>query len=36
MPKKIIGVDLGVSEVKFAVLSDSSIEKTVHIQTPEN
>ncbi len=36
MPKKIIGVDLGVSEVKFAVLSDSYIEKTVRVQTPEN
>jgi len=36
MPKKIIGVDLGVSEVKFAVLSDSHIEKTVRVQTPEN
>jgi len=36
MPKKIIGVDLGVSEVKFAVLSDSYIEKIVRVQTPEN
>ncbi len=36
MPKKTIGVDLGVSEVKFAALSGSTIEKTVHIQTPEN
>ncbi len=35
MPKKIIGVDLGVSEVKFAVLSDSSIDKIVRVQTPE-
>jgi len=36
MPKKIIGVDLGVSEVKFAVLNDSYIEKAVSVQTPEN
>jgi len=36
MPKKIIGVDLGVSEVKFAVFSGSTIEKTAHVQTPEN
>ncbi len=36
MPKKFIGVDLGVSEVKFAVFNGSAIEKTVHVQTPEN
>ncbi len=36
MPKKVIGVDMGVSEVKFAVLNDSFIEKTVRVQTPEN
>jgi len=36
MFKRIIGVDLGVSEVKFAVVSDSFIEKTVRVQTPEN
>ncbi len=36
MPKKMIGVDLGVSEVKFAVLSGDSLVKTVHVQTPEN
>jgi len=36
MPRKTIGVDLGVSEVKFAVLGGSTIEKTVHVQTPEN
>jgi len=36
MPKKVIGVDLGVSEVKFAVLDNSSIEKTVRVQTPDN
>jgi len=32
----MIGVDLGVSEVKFAVLSGGTVEKTVHVQTPEN
>jgi len=36
MSKKVIGVDLGASEVKFAVLNGSTIEKTVHVQTPEN
>jgi len=36
MAKKIIGVDLGVSEVKFAVLNGSTVEKTAHVQTPEN
>jgi len=36
MSKKIIGVDLGVSEVKFAVLNGASVERTVHVQTPEN
>jgi len=36
MSKKIIGVDLGASEVKFAVLDGSTVEKTVHVQTPEN
>ncbi len=36
MSKKIIGVDLGVSEVKFAVVNGNVIEKTVHVQTPEN
>jgi len=36
MSKKVIGVDLGVSEVKFAVLDGSTIEKTVHVQTTEN
>lgn len=36
MAKKIIGVDLGASEVKFAVLNGSSIEKTARVQAPEN
>ncbi len=36
MSKRIIGVDLGVSEVKFAVLNDFHIERTVRVQTPEN
>ncbi len=36
MPNKYIGVDLGASEVKFAAVSGSTIEKTVHVQTPEN
>jgi len=36
MPKSFIGVDLGVSEIKFAAVSGSSIKKTVHVQTPEN
>jgi len=36
MPGKIIGVDLGVSEIKFAVLNGSALEKTVRVQTPEN
>ncbi len=36
MSKKIIGVDLGVSEVKFAVLNNFYIERTVRVQTPEN
>jgi len=31
----MIGVDLGVSEVKFAVVSGGSVEKTVRVQTPE-
>jgi len=35
MPKKTIGVDLGVSEVKFAVVSGGAVEKTAHVQTPE-
>lgn len=36
MAKKIIGVDLGVSEVKFAVLKGAFIKKAVRVQTPEN
>jgi len=31
----MIGVDLGVSEVKFAVVRGNVIEKTAHVQTPE-
>jgi len=36
MAKKMIGVDLGVSEVKFALLNGDTVEKTAHVQTPEN
>lgn len=36
MPNKTIGVDLGGSDVKFAIIDDFQIEKAVRVQAPEN